>query len=948
MRYSFADLWIRQFDRGEDQPRRHHGASFRAKIGIAVLSIATLSFGDTSADTITLTPIADTSLFEYVPDNNLGGLTDVAAGTIRLLKRSRGLFKFDLTQVPSSATITSAAFDIQVVKVPPSPLGSIFSLNRVLRDWGEGNGAGTMLGSPATAGQATWNNRFHPSTPWTPPGGGADVDYVGAFSATNFINGFGPYTFNSTTGLVADVQAWLNDPSTNFGWMLISEREASRETVRRFGSREDPSHAPVLVIGFVVGPKIVTQPQSQTVQVDSTVSFSVAVSGAPPFTYQWQYNDITISGATTNPLMLPNVQTNAAGQYNVLVTDQNGTTASDHAVLTVIPPGSPFVSIIDPTNEARFPDGSQVLVTAEAGETNGSISQVEFFLNATNSVGVSLTNPATNLYTTLLTNVAAGSYALTAVATDPRTNAVTSSVVRISFVAPPIVTVSVSPSGTNFLLGTILTNTAQVSPSVTNVEFFEATNLLGTVGEAPFSLVWTPAEARLYSLTAQATDDLGQAGTSPPVVIRIHGPDSVAPRIAITNAPANFARLYTNRVCLAGTASDANLDHVEYQITSGPFLDPPAPAAYAEGTSNWMAIVTLQPGQNQVRLRSIDFSTNSSPTLSRFYTYVVPASLVIQTNGAGTVSPDLTHKMLELGQLYTVTARPARGFVFQSWEGEGLAVTNNATLSFVLTNGMTLVANFVTNPFPVVAGAYQGVFFDTNKAALGPFDMFTESAGSLSLQLRPNGSFSAKLAMKGTSFSFSGQFDPSGRATVPVLRRPYLPAVCSLQLDLSGGTGLLTGQVTNALGTEVLVSPVFAGKSFNSKTNPAPQAGGRGFILITNVNNALVAPLVAANSSDLNTNKIGSGSASISMAGAVKVQGRWINNNSFALASALFQTDFNGGNLPFYLSYFGGTEIIIGLPRFGADTNDISGTLWWVKSGTNGFSRQMEMLPPSR
>jgi hypothetical protein len=54
---------------------------------------------------------------------------------------------------------------------------------------------------------------------------------------------------------VADVQGWLNNPKSNFGWMLISESEDTRFTARRFGSREDPNNAPLLDVQYVLVPE---------------------------------------------------------------------------------------------------------------------------------------------------------------------------------------------------------------------------------------------------------------------------------------------------------------------------------------------------------------------------------------------------------------------------------------------------------------------------------------------------------------------------------------------------------------------------------------------------------------------------------------------------------------------------------------------------------------------
>ena len=86
-------------------------------------------------------------------------------------------------------------------------------------------------------------------------------------------------------------------------------------------------------------PTITIQPQSQTVTVGSTVTFSVAASGSQPLSYQWIRNDANISGATSASYTISNVQTNQAGNYSVVVTNAGGTATSTTAVLTVnVPP----------------------------------------------------------------------------------------------------------------------------------------------------------------------------------------------------------------------------------------------------------------------------------------------------------------------------------------------------------------------------------------------------------------------------------------------------------------------------------------------------------------------------------------------------------------------------------------------------------------------------------
>jgi len=205
------------------------------------------AFADLSTN---LFPSADTTLFENSPDNNLGSSSTLIVGTTAGGSKDRGLFKFDLSQLPVNATITSAAFSINVVKAGFGS-GSTFAMHRVLRDWGEGTGLGNQ-GELAKPGEATWKNRFHPTIPWDSPGAATNVDFVGDVSATSFVDGSGSYTFGSTPALVADVQSWVGNAGTNFGWIVISDAEGVGSTARRVASREDSVSTPVLALQYTV------------------------------------------------------------------------------------------------------------------------------------------------------------------------------------------------------------------------------------------------------------------------------------------------------------------------------------------------------------------------------------------------------------------------------------------------------------------------------------------------------------------------------------------------------------------------------------------------------------------------------------------------------------------------------------------------------------------------
>jgi hypothetical protein len=85
-------------------------------------------------------------------------------------------------------------------------------------------------------------------------------------------------------------------------------------------------------------PVITTPPQSQTVIPASAAQFSVAVSGATPFAYQWYRNGTAISGATQSTLSLVSVQPGDLGDYTVVVRNAAGQVTSSAARLAVATP----------------------------------------------------------------------------------------------------------------------------------------------------------------------------------------------------------------------------------------------------------------------------------------------------------------------------------------------------------------------------------------------------------------------------------------------------------------------------------------------------------------------------------------------------------------------------------------------------------------------------------
>ena len=153
------------------------------------------------------------------------------------------------------------------------------------------------------------------------------------------------------------------------------------------------------------------------------------------------------------------------------------------------------------------------------------MAKVEFF-NGTTKLGEDTTTP----YTFTSSGVAAGTYSLTAKATDNLGATATSSAATITVNAassnqPPTASIT-SPKNATFkwkpnLTINIAATATDPDGSVTKVEFRDGPTVLGQDTTAPYSYAWKKVSQGDHTLTVRATDNAGGVGTSAPVRITV-------------------------------------------------------------------------------------------------------------------------------------------------------------------------------------------------------------------------------------------------------------------------------------------------------------------------------------------------------------------------------------------------------------------------------------------
>ena len=226
----------------------------RGRLFVLAVAVALGSLGASlaNAGTINIMPSKDNTLYEYDPaegDHSNGAGFHLFAGENGEGEVRRGVLAFDITgTIPPGSTITAVSLSMNMSMTPAGTL--TVELHKLLADWGEGTSHAPMGegdGAPATPNDATWRHRFFDSVFWTTQGG----DFSATVSASQSVGGTGHYMWSSAQ-MVADVQSWLDNPASNFGW-LVSGDETAAATTKRFDTRESAS-PPVLTIEFRVAP----------------------------------------------------------------------------------------------------------------------------------------------------------------------------------------------------------------------------------------------------------------------------------------------------------------------------------------------------------------------------------------------------------------------------------------------------------------------------------------------------------------------------------------------------------------------------------------------------------------------------------------------------------------------------------------------------------------------
>jgi glucose/arabinose dehydrogenase len=115
-------------------------------------------------------------------------------------------------------------------------------------------------------------------------------------------------------------------------------------------------------------PVITTQPKSQLVSVGYPVTFSVAVSGSTPYSYQWKRNGVDIFGATAPSYKFTTTLADDGAQIRVRVSNAYGSVLSNVATLSVTTDKPPTAQILTPVSGTTYYGGMVINYSGSASD----------------------------------------------------------------------------------------------------------------------------------------------------------------------------------------------------------------------------------------------------------------------------------------------------------------------------------------------------------------------------------------------------------------------------------------------------------------------------------------------------------------------------------------------------------------------------------------------------
>ena len=589
------------------------------------------------------------------------------------------------------------------------------------------------------------------------------------------------------------------------------------------GSQTSNAATLTVVTAAPVAPTITNQPQSQTVTVGATATFTVVATGTAPLGYQWYKNTVVITGATSASYTTPaTVSGDSGSSFTVKVSNSVGSQTSNAATLTVTAaPVAPTITT-QPQSQAVTLGSAATFSVVASGTAPLSYQWYKNTVVITGATSASYTTPAT---------VSGDSGASFTVKVSNVAGSQTSNGATLTVNIPPAITTQ--PQGQTVTVGSTATFSVVAS------------------GTAPLSYQW-------YKNTVVITGATSASYTTP---VTVSGDNGSSFKVTVTNVAgsqtSNAVTLTVNAASGPGTPQI-----IQHLATTAN----PAGAGEPNGNNYRLnisptgagdTIVLTITGLHGSALTITDSAGDASPTavcsadngptngLSYIYAFQpAPGVTWIGAAASGAFAQPFDWQVTEFNNIASATAQ---GSNCQA----GVAATSGTVTpgSFTPTNNDATGGNLIYN--------YTALATGTNLAACNASG-YTPASGFTLL----NGDVSAALNTGGYGFPKSTQYEIQTTAAAVVASMAMAGESCvagngdafnTLTIALKTGTaGVSNPSTIHVVRVMQLTTTGFNNPALPSTfVIPTPTAGNLRVFMFEGVNaGGYVGPATTVTSSD--------------------------------------------------------------------------------------------------
>ena len=314
--------------------------------------------------------------------------------------------------------------------------------------------------------------------------------------------------------------------------------------------------------------KIVSPVDGSSFNEGNIVSITANTNGADGTIakVEFKVNGSKIGESSTIPGKIDWTAIAPSAILTAIGTDFEGNTITSTPVnISILGNKAPLVVITAPVDSSTVITGDTILFSADASDSDGTIANVEFFVDSV-SKGIVTNVP----YKISWNAVAAGKYSFKAVATDNKSTKTSAKILvfvkdnqapQVSFMAP--INNSELSKDSSYL---IQITAVDVDGKISKVELFVDGTKLDEKSSVRYEFKWSSSILGIHTFTAKATDERGAASTSTISIKIVTG--NLAPTVIISAPVTGYASLVGDSIVILADANDVDgtVASVEFYI----------------------------------------------------------------------------------------------------------------------------------------------------------------------------------------------------------------------------------------------------------------------------------------------------------------------------------------------------------------------------------------------